>query len=138
MTRLVLRILPVLAYAACVPGTTTEVAFTAGDPGLAPPPPPAVVVEPAVVPVEGGVYVVTDPSIRYDMFQYGPSWYMYSGGYWYRAPSYRGPFAAVDVRQVPRPIMQVPPGRWKNHPHGGPPGLARGHERHEGHEGHDD
>ena len=126
-------ILSALTYAACIPGSTTTVGFTTGVEG-APPPPPAVVVEPAVVGASGGVYVVNDPGIQYDKFRYGPTWYMYSGGYWYTAPSYRGPFAVVDVRTVPRPVLEVPPGHWKHHPHGGPPGLARGRERHEGHD----
>lgn len=119
-------VLSALVYAACVPGTTTTVGFTTGVEG-APPPPPAVVVEPAVVSVSGGVYVVTEPAVRYDMFRYGSTWYLYSGGYWYRAASYRGPFAVVDVRYVPRPVLTVPSGHWKNHPQGGPPGLARKH-----------
>ncbi|HEU4382216.1 MAG TPA: hypothetical protein VFR85_01835 [Anaeromyxobacteraceae bacterium] len=118
-----------LTYAACVPGSTTTVGFTSGVEG-APPPPPAVVAQPPVVSVTGGVYVVSDPAIQYDMFQYGSSWYVYSGGYWYRAPSYRGPFTVVDVRYVPRRVIEVPPGHWKNHPRGGPPGQARKHGDH--------
>ncbi|HET6923069.1 MAG TPA: hypothetical protein VFI16_07975 [Anaeromyxobacteraceae bacterium] len=124
-------VLSALTYAACVPGSTTTVGFTTGG---APPPPPAVVVEPAVVSVSGGVYVVSEPSVRYDMFRYGSGWYLYSGGYWYRAPSYRGPFAVVDVRYVPRQVMEVPRRHWKHHPHGGPPGHARKHGRHEDHD----
>ena len=122
-------VLSALTYAACVPGSTTTVGFTTGIEG-APPPPPAVVVQPAAVSVSGGVYVVSEPSVRYDMFRYGSSWYVYSGGYWYRAPSYRGPFAVVDVRYVPRQVMEVPRRHWKHHPHGGPPGYARKHGRH--------
>ncbi len=122
-----------IASAAClVPGatTTTHLGFTVGVDG-APPPPAVVVAEPPVVQVDAGVYVVNDPSIRYDMFRYGSTWYLYSGGYWYQAASPRGPYAVVDVRYVPQPVLTVPPGRWKHHPHGGPPGLARGRERRE-------
>lgn len=107
--------------AGCVVPGATQVEFTAG----APPPPAVVVAEPPVALVDGGVYVVTDPSVQYDLFRFGAAWYLYSGGYWYRGPSYRGPFAVVDVRTVPRPVLAVPPGHWKHHPHGGPPGLAR-------------
>ncbi len=128
------RLLPILAYAACVPGSATQVEFTAG----APPPPPPVVVEPPVVAVEGGVYVATEPSVQYDLFRFGSYWYAYSGGYWYQAPSYRGPFTVVEPGRVPRPVVEVPPGHWKHHPQGGPPGLARGRERREGHGDHDD
>jgi hypothetical protein len=126
-----LMIATAIAYAACVgPGTTTNFGFAVGV-ADAPPPPPVVVAEPAVVPVAGGVYVVSEPSVRYDLFRYGATWYAYSGGYWYQAPSYSGPFVAVDVRYVPRPVLTVPPRHWRNHPHGGPPGLARGHGDHE-------
>ena len=118
--------LPALLSASCVvPGGTTHMGFTVGVEGAPPPPSVVVAAEPAVVSVDAGVYVVTDPSVRYDMFLYGGTWYLYSGGYWYRAPSYRGPFAIVDVRYVPRQVLTVPPGRWKHHPHGGPPGLAK-------------
>ncbi len=112
------------AQTACVVPGETRMGFTVGVVG-APPPPPVVVAEPAVVQVETGAYVVADPVVQYDMFRYGPVWYLYSGGYWYQAPSSRGPFAVVDVRSVPRPVLAVPPGRWKNHPHGGPPGQER-------------
>jgi hypothetical protein len=127
----ILAVLTLLACAACVPGPT-YVGFTAGVEG-APPPPPAVVVEPpAIALAEGDVYVVTDPAVPYDMFRFGTTWYLYSGGYWYQADSYRGPFAVVDVRFVPREVVSVPPGHWKHHPHGGPPGLEKRERGREG------
>ena len=121
-----------LLCASCVaPNGATYLGFTVGVDGAPPPPAPVVVAEPAVAVVpDTEVYVVTDPSVPYDMFRYGASWYLFSGGYWYRAGSPRGPFAAVDVRTVPREVVSVPPGHWKHHPHGGPPGLA--HRRGEG------
>jgi len=129
MTLRIQWILPVVCAACVVPGTA-QVELTAGSP--APPPPQVVMVaQPAVEPVSGGVYVVTDPSVQYDMFQFGATWYLYSGGYWYRAPGYRGPYAVVDARHVPRQVLNVPPGNWKHRPPGGPPGLAR-QGRHEG------
>lgn len=135
--RIAAWVLSALTYAACIPGSTTTVGFTTGVEG-APPPPPVVVAEPTVVSVSGGVYVVTDPSVRYDMFRYGGAWFVYSGGYWYRSSTSRGPFAVVDVRYVPPPVLEVPPGHWKNHPHGGPPGLAKKHRGHEGGEDRED
>jgi hypothetical protein len=104
--------------------------FAVGVAG-APPPPPVVVAEPVVVPVDGGVYVVSEPAVQYDLFRYRATWYALSGGYWYQAPSYGGPFVAVGVRYVTRPVLMVPPRHWRNHPHRGPPGLARGHGGHE-------
>lgn len=125
MTRTLIRwALPALLSASCAGPGATYLGFSVGVEG-APPPPPPVVVEPVVVPEATGVYVVTDPSVPYDMFRYGGSWYVYSDGYWYRGDSYRGPFAVVDVRYVPREVVTLPPGHWKHHPHGGPPGLER-------------
>jgi hypothetical protein len=126
MTRIGIRwALPALLLASCVVPGETYLGFSTGVVGAPPPPDEVVVTQPSVAMVSGGVYVVTDPAVPYDMFQYGGAWYVYSGGYWYRSGSYRGPFAVVDVRSVPRPVVSTPPDRWKHHPHGGPPGLAR-------------
>lgn len=108
-----------LTSASCVVPGATYVGFTTGV-EAAPPPPRVVVVDsPAVALAPGtGVYVVTDAAVPYDMFRFGASWYVYSGGYWYRSNSHRGPFAVVDVRVVPRQVVKLPPGHWKHHPHG--------------------
>jgi hypothetical protein len=37
-------------------------------------------------------------------------------GYWYSAPSYRGPFTLIRARSVPRRIYDVPAERWHHHP----------------------
>jgi hypothetical protein len=126
MTRYAIRwALPALLCASCVAPGTTYFGFTTGV-AAAPPPPRSVVVEEPAVAVAGeGVYVVTDPAVRYDMFRFGATWYLYTDGYWYQSASYRGPFAVVDVRYVPREVVTVPPGHWKHHPHGGPPGLEK-------------
>jgi hypothetical protein len=59
----------------------------------------------------------------YDMFQCDGWWYIDNGGYWFRAPSYRGPFVAVSFDYVPRMLLNVPsayahqpyrPGVWRN------------------------
>ena len=90
------------------------------------PPPPRVVIydDPRFVVVQG-VYVVTNADPNYDMFRYGSYWYVCYDGYWYRARSYSGPFAVIDVRSVPRAVVSVPPRHWKHHPHGGPPGQMK-------------
>ncbi len=88
--------------------------------GGAPPPPPVVVVAPppvAFVPA-AGVYVVRDPYIGFDEFLVGSSWYAFYGGYWYHAPSYRGPFRVLDVRLVPPTIFSVPASHWRHYPSG--------------------
>ncbi len=132
MTRLGFRwALAALALASCVAPGEAYLGFSTGVDGAPPPPSAVVEVQPAAEPVEGGVYVVTDPAVPYDMFRYGSTWYVYSRGYWYQSNSYRGPFAVVDVRSVPRPVVTAPPERWKHHPHGGPPGLARRGDHHD-------
>jgi hypothetical protein len=96
------------------------------------PPPPVVVVreEPRLVFVPGSsVYVVSDRRWDYDTFRYGVYWYAYRGGYWYRARTWRGPYATVVSSRVPRAIINVPSRHWKHHPHGMPPGLAKKQDR---------
>ena len=96
----------------------------------APPPPRIVVADaPQLVAVPGtSVYAVANTS--YDVFTLRGSYFCYSGGFWYRAPSYEGPYVVVDVRSVPQPILVVPADQWKHHPHGGPPGQTKkGHGR---------
>jgi hypothetical protein len=85
------------------------------------PPPPVVVyrTEPHMVYVpESRVYVVDDNQSDYDYFHYGPSWYIYRSGYWYRARNYRGPFTVIEERYVPAPIWRVPERRWRHIPPG--------------------
>ena len=83
---------------------------------------------PAYVTQYRGVYVV-DASVYdadCDIFQFSGSWYAYTGGYWYRASGYRGPYVAISVERVPERIFEVPSGHWKKgHPHGGPPGQMK-------------
>ncbi len=112
--------------------------------GLAPPPPVVVFHGPppmAFVPAQQ-VYIVGGPDTPYDCFRFGAYFYIYNGGWWYRAPRYGGPYRAIEARYVPAPIFRVPEGRWRNHPHGMPPGQAkkmygddrgRGDDRGQGH-----
>jgi hypothetical protein len=44
----------------------------------------------------------------YDMYRYGNAWYMNDGGYWYSAPSWRGPFMGVRYASVPTQIVRIP------------------------------
>jgi hypothetical protein len=88
------------------------------DIGGAPPPPRMVFrTQPHVVyEAAPQVYVVDDPACGdRDCFRYAGYWYTFSAGYWYRAHSWRGPFAVVHPRMVPAAIYRVPPGRWKHH-----------------------
>jgi hypothetical protein len=108
--------IPVTSHAATSVGINVNI----GDA----PPPPVVVFRSAprmVMVPNSTVYVVDDNAVGYDVFRYGVYWYAFDDGYWYRARTYRGPFAFVQARYVPTAIVNVPP-RWWRHPHGGPPG----------------
>lgn len=82
------------------------------------------------------VYYVPTVS-EYDMYRFGPYWYVNRDGYWYRARKYGGPFTVIGYRYVPREIIVVPATYHHHplHPHGGPPGQLKKQDGHE-HEGH--
>jgi hypothetical protein len=122
----VLLVASAITCISCAAGGPTQFGFRL-DISSAPPPPRVVFDDdPQLVVVEGSdVYVVSNAGSDYDMFRYGESWYLCYDGYWYRARSYAGPYAVVDVRSVPREVVSVPPGHWKHHPHGGPPGQMK-------------
>lgn len=80
--------------------------------------------EPSVVWV-GSVAIVDRDACDDDVFRCNGSWWRMSDGWWYRSSSWRGPWAAVDVRRVPRSVLDLPGPRWKHHPHGGPPGQLK-------------
>ena len=130
MKRLLLCVAALSLAIASSASASTYFGFQIGV-GNAPPPPrfvyersPEVVYEPSA-----RVYVVDNGYGDDDMFRYGPYWYVCNDGYWYRARTYRGPFAVIDVRSVPQPIFRVPEHRWRHYP----PGLARAY----GHRGWD-
>ena len=91
---------------------------------------------PRVVAIPGTpVYHV--PSMPYNYFIYGGHYYLFHEGMWLSAASYNGPWTAIAIERVPRPILGVPveyykrpPGHWKKH---GPPPWAQatGHEKKE-------
>lgn len=80
--------------------------------------------EPSVVWV-GHVAVVDRDACDDDVFRCDRSWWRMSDGWWFRSSSWRGPWVAVDVRRVPRAVLDLPPRHWKHHPHGGPPGQMK-------------
>lgn len=133
--------------------TSMSVGITLGDA----PPPPVLVFrgEPRLilVPTTGVSYY--DGPDDYDYFRYGTYYYVYNGGYWYRAPRYRGPFIAIREAYVPRVFYglddrgyhwrhgwkRVPPGQGRRmerreHEHGqrGEHGHQRGHKDGNGHQ----
>lgn len=78
------------------------------------------------VTISSGVRVVEAPDTDSDLFYYGGTYFMYSSGYWYRSRTYDGNYVLVEVRQVPRAVLQVPERHWRNHPGRG---RARGHDK---------
>jgi hypothetical protein len=64
------------------------------------------------------VSVIADENFGYDMFSMDGSYFLYSNAQWYRSPSPRGHFEAVEERRVPRGIFDVDDHqyRWRNHP----------------------
>jgi hypothetical protein len=80
--------------------------------------------EPSIVWV-GHVAIVDRDACYDDVFRAQRYWWRMSDGWWYRSTSWRGPWVSVDVRRVPRDVLELPSRRWKHHPHGGPPGLRR-------------
>lgn len=53
------------------------------------------------------VYYIRDAS-DYDVYQYEGTWYLNDQGRWYRAGSWRGPWASMDVDVLPYQISVVP------------------------------
>jgi len=96
--------------------------------------PPLVVIQPGLQVVEGFQEEV--------FFHQGWYWCRRPDG-WYRARSPRVRFAWVEGRRVPRLLIQVPEGRYRNWHREGRPGERRELERRDGHrderrEGHRD
>ncbi len=99
--------------------------------GVVAPPPPTIVYESepqvVVVPNTDVYYVQGAPD--YDMYRYGGYWYVVRDGYWYRAPSYRGPFVAIPYERVPHRIIAIP-AEYHHHPFRHVNLEGRGHEYH--------
>jgi hypothetical protein len=125
-TWLVLAAIAGLALApAAYAETQTWFGFSIGIQGGSPQPRPIEWrTEPSVVWV-GHVAVVDRDACYDDVFRCSGSWWRMSDGWWYRSSSWRGPWTAVDVRRVPRSVLDLPATRWKHHPHGGPPGQMK-------------
>lgn len=76
-------------------------------------------VEPPTVrsfPGESVVVVNDSRAADLDCFRYQGFYWAFRDGFWYRAPSWRGPFAAFDPRRVPMVFYQMPADRWKHRP----------------------
>jgi hypothetical protein len=93
---------------------------------LGPTPPP-------LVAVPGAQSVYYAPNLPYNYFVYQHVYYLYHDARWFRGRHYDGPWRAIAIDEVPRPVLAVPvdhyrnrPGRWAHH---GPPPWAHERER---------
>ncbi len=127
--------LPGMAHAAAVNiGVQTDNVHLGIN--LGPTPPPLVVVPGPVVAGPPGPPpppVYTAPGLPYNYFVYQKGYYLYHEGRWFRARRHNGPWTAIAIAQVPRPILAVPvehykvrPQHWERH---GPPPWALERER---------
>jgi hypothetical protein len=92
-------------------------------------PPPPLVAVPGPAPAVPGPTVYYAPSLPYNYFVYGNVYYLYPHEHWFRARHYNGPWTAIAITQVPRPILAVPVERYRDRPvrwaHHGPPPWAQ-------------
>ena len=82
---------------------------------LGPTPPPLVVV-PGPLATAPGPPVYYAPNLPYNYFVYRNAYYLYREGRWFRAHRYNGPWRAIAIAQVPRPILVVPVDRYRDRP----------------------
>ncbi len=79
-----------------------NVGITIPLPGLMIPAPPAMVIVP-------GTNVYYPPDVGADIFFYHDHWYRPYGGHWFIAAGYNGPWGAIGIGRVPRPLLSIPP-----------------------------
>ena len=91
------------------------------DIGINLPGPPALVVVP-------GTPVYYAPRAPANVFFYAHQYWVFGDGGWYVGPTWSGPWAVVEARYVPAPILgvpvryyPVPPPRWRAGRRDGPP-----------------
>ena len=102
-----------------------------GPPPIVFPTPPRLVVVP-----DTRVYYAPEAGIN--LFVYDGRYYSFHDGAWFRATSHRGPWVAVPIARVPRPVRgvpaqyyRIPPGHAKKMEHArGPHGCPPGHAKH--------
>ena len=71
------------------------------------------------VPEARNVYIVRDdmrPTTDY--FRYQGSYYVYSGGHWYRSTTWNGRYTVVADNRVPKVFYSVKQERWRAYPPG--------------------
>jgi hypothetical protein len=132
MSRLLPRVL-MLAAALLVSGTSAMASDVKINIGLGVP--PIVLTAPPQLVVVPGTPVYYAPNIQANLFFYKGRYYTVANGVWAMAPAYTGPWAVIQIGQVPAPVVavpieyyKIPPGQLKKH--GPPPWAGQGHGKH--------
>ena len=97
--------------------------------------PPIVLTAPPQLVVVPGTPVYYAPDVSANLFFYKGRYYTVANGVWAMAPAYTGPWAVIQIGQVPAPVVavpieyyKIPPGQLKKH--GPPPWASQGHGKH--------
>jgi hypothetical protein len=97
--------------------------------------PPIVLTTPPQLVVVPGTSVYYAPDVAANLFVYKGRYYTVANSVWSRAPAYNGPWAVIQIGQVPPPLLavpvdyyKIPPGHLKKH--GPPPWAGQGHGPH--------
>jgi hypothetical protein len=45
---------------------------------------------------------------EYDLYRYANGWYLVDNGAWYRANTWQGPYATIDLNDVPEEVTSIP------------------------------
>jgi hypothetical protein len=97
--------------------------------------PPIVLTNPPQLVVVPGTSVYYAPDVAANVFVYKGRYYTVANDVWSRAPAYNGPWAVIQIGQVPPPVLavpveyyKIPPGHLKKH--GPPPWAGQGHGPH--------
>ena len=98
-------------------------------------PPPVVIATPPPLVVVPGTSVYYAPDVSANLFVYKGRYYTVLNGVWSMAPAYNGPWAVIQIGQVPPPVLavpveyyKIPPGHLKKQ--GPPPWAGKGHGPH--------
>jgi hypothetical protein len=97
--------------------------------------PPIVLTAPPQLMVVPGTPVYYAPGVSANLFFYKGRYYTVANGVWAMARAYTGPWAVIQIGQVPAPVVavpveyyKIPPGHLKKH--GPPPWAGQGHGSH--------
>jgi hypothetical protein len=134
MPRRLPRVLMLAAAAAMLVTTTLATAQDVKiDIGIGVP--PIVLTAPTQLVVVPGTPVYYAPDVSANLFFYKGRYYTVANGVWSMAPAYGGPWAVIQIGQVPAPVVavpveyyKIPPGQLKKH--GPPPWAGQGHGKH--------